>query len=187
MNFRRHESREYTAFVESSGVTPPPAIDRAVRETIGAKLQPSFGRVFSKLSVTHVVASAVTLSVCPQFQFRLVGEGHGLMELFMDAFGPLGCTIACGVFFMGVSAALATAVLNREEARSLRGRTLPAVLALLLPSLGFFALAGAMSGALSPTDFVQTDTLVWLLGGLAGGWTTLSAGLGLRLRSLSAG
>ena len=85
---------------------------------------------------------------------------------------------------MGASAAIAMGILNREEARALRGRDLAAVLSLLLPSLGFFLLIGVMRGILTTVDFLQLDTLIWILSAIAGGWATLRSGLRLRFQTL---
>ena len=186
MKSRQDESREYRAFLSQQEISAPPALDIAVRREIRERLSPSFVQVWSKLGISHLAASLVTLSVCPQFQFRLLGEGHGLMGVFMDWFGPVGCTVACAVFFMGTSSVLSSWVLERDEIRELRGRTLPAVLGLLLPSLAFFALVGVMSGTTGLADFLQADTALWTLGALVGGWATLRAGLGMRLRPQAA-
>lgn len=132
----------------------------SIQTAVLSDLSPSFLRVLAKLGVIHVLTSLVTLSICPQFGFRLWGEGMGLMNVFMRL-GEVGCALACGIFFLGASLLLASVILKRAEWRTIRNHRLLTVTALLLPSLGFFRI---MDGV-----FFLEFSLGWLIGaGFAG-------------------
>ena len=84
-----------------------PGISRNILSRVHADLNPSAYFVFSKLLIIHVFSALVTLSMCPQFGVRLLGEGMGLMHTFM-ILGPFGCLVACGMFFTGTSVFIAS-------------------------------------------------------------------------------
>lgn len=154
-------SAEYAEFRSAHASVPAPS---ALLERVHRDLNPSLTHLLTKISLIHIVSALVTLSVCPQFGFRLIGEGHGLMHYFM-ALGSAGCPLACGVFFLGTSFSLSAFVMNRDELRKLRESRLLILTVLVLASLGFFKV---MDG-----EFFLEFSLFWIVGAFLGGWLTL--------------
>ncbi len=138
-------------------------------------LHPSAWRVFTKLAGIHFAVALLTLSVCPQFGFRIFGEGHGLMHTFMQ-FGVVGCMAACGAFFVGTSVLVASLLLLPEEIRVLRQRRALQLGSLTTLSLGAFFMAN--------TTIVAHLGLIWAAGSVFGGLLTLEAGWLLRRKFL---
>jgi hypothetical protein len=96
--------------------------------------------VFGKVLTVHAGTALVTLSLCPQFGFRLLGQGFwSLFDLFM-IFGHTVCTILCAVFFLGSSLAVTRVVLNLEEWALYFRKFWIINLGILGTTLGFFAL-----------------------------------------------
>lgn len=143
--------------------------DQAFFDLVSRDLNPAPSRVFAKLLSIHAVTTLFTLSVCPQFGFRLLGEGMGLMHFF-SVFGEYGCLFACGSFFMGTSLLVASLLLSRDEIRQVRKHRVLELGSLALLSLGFFfmldqsiliplAVAWVMGGFLSSQAFLE---LAWV-------------------------
>jgi hypothetical protein len=143
-------------------------------ETIDRQLNPSIWSVLTKLVAVHLFASLATLSVCPQFGFRIFGEGMGLMNVFM-LLGDYGCLVACGTFFMGSSLLLAALWLKIDEVRAIYSNRWLGIAALTLLSLGFFFMMDA--------QFVFGITMAWLIGAFLGGVLSLEIGWRLRVQS----
>ncbi|MCC7442672.1 MAG: hypothetical protein IT285_13640 [Bdellovibrionales bacterium] len=164
---------EFREFMSAEERTPPPGVTETILSRVRADLNPSAARVFSKLLAIHSVTAAVTLSFCPQFGFRLLGEGMGLMHVFM-AFGTYGCMVACGALFTGLSLLLAAFILRGEEIRKIRDNRLLTLGALTLLSLGFFIMVDA--------EIVFSLAVTWFAGALIGSWLTLELGWMIRFR-----
>jgi hypothetical protein len=166
---------EFEEFNSADPMSPPQGISERIFARVHMDLNPSAWKVFSKLSVIHFVTALATLSVCPQFGFRLFGQGMGLMGYFMHL-GEVGCTVACGTFFLGSSVLVAMMLLRPEEIRAIRSHRLLGLGALTLLSVGFFIMLQA--------DFVLGFYLAWAVGSLLGGILTLEAAWLIRLRLL---
>ncbi len=169
------KKKEFEEFKNAESMSPPLGISEQILTRVRTDLHPSAWKVFAKLSTIHFITALVTLSICPQFGFRLFGEGMGLMGYFMH-FGEVGCTIACGSFFLGSSILVAMMVLRPEEIRVIRGHKLLELGALTLLSIGFFIMLQA--------EFVLGFFLAWAVGSLLGGILTLEAAWLIRLRLL---
>ena len=111
--------REYEEFMNTSDLAVSSAVSRRILGGVYEDLNPSVWRVSGKLVLVHLLSAAVTLSACPQFGFRLLGEGMGLMHIFMR-FGTITCTFACGSVFLGFSVLAAMFFLRPEEIRKIR-------------------------------------------------------------------
>lgn len=163
--------KEFAEFMSTKGSTPPQALSEAILARVQTDLNPSALRVFSKLIAIHATTAVVTLSVCPQFGFRVFGQGMGLMHYFM-AFGTYGCMIACGAFFTGMSLLIAALVLRAEEIRKIHQNRILSLGAVTLLSLGFFIMVDA--------DILLSLALTWFVGAMLGSWITLEVGWTLR-------
>jgi hypothetical protein len=156
-------NEDWKAFLASDAVSgksveaPSPELKTAIDGALASDLEPSFPLVLGKLGFIHVATSILTLSVCPQFGFRLFGEGMGLMHVLMRL-GEWGCAVACGFLFVGASVLLGALIMRRSEWRSIRSNGLLALTALTLPSLGFFKV---MDG-----EFFLEFSIGWLIGAL---------------------
>jgi hypothetical protein len=169
------EWKEFCAWNPASSARAPHPLRAEILASVRADLEPSGSRVLAKLGVVHFVTSFVTLSICPQFGVRVLGEGMGIMHYFM-ALGEPGCALACGFFFLGATLLAAALVFSRAEWRRLRSHRVLSLAALLLPSIAFFKLMGG--------EFPLEFSIVWLLGALACG-LTLFEGV-WRMKSLPA-
>lgn len=156
--------KEFNEFKNSNKEPLPSSLSLNLFHRVNDDLNPSWVRVLGKLSVGHVLSALVTLSVCPQFGFRLFGEGHGLMHVFMEL-GKVGCPLVCGTFFLGTSILISTFLLSRDELRKLRRSRSLVLTSLVFVSLGFFKI---MDG-----EFFLEFSILWTLGALFGGWIFL--------------
>ncbi|MCC7441833.1 MAG: hypothetical protein IT285_09370 [Bdellovibrionales bacterium] len=146
-------------------------------ERVRTDLDPPASRVFAKLLGVHLAVSLITLSICPQFGFRVWGEGMGLMHLFMGL-GEVGCVAACGMFFTVSSIVAAALALSRDELRKLRRHGWLQAGALVFLSLGFFTMVAA--------ELVLTLTAAWALGAWFGSMVAMELGFRLRMGSTAA-
>jgi hypothetical protein len=164
---------DFDEFKNSDSIRPPDPLSKRILERVRHDLNPSGWKVFSKLSLIHFFTAAFTLSICPQFGFRLFGDGMGLMGYFMRL-GDYGCMVACGSIFLGSSIFVAMLLLRPEEIRVIRGNRLLELGALTLLSLGFFLMIHA--------EVVIGFALAWAVGSLLGGLVTLEIAWGVRYR-----
>jgi hypothetical protein len=165
-------SKDYQEFIGTTPVAPPLALTSAILTAVRHELSPSAWSVFFKLLSIHALSAVITLSICPQFGFRLLGDGHGLMAHFMR-FGSAGCMAACGFFFLGTSLLVASLLLQPAQLRVVRERRWVEIGSLAILSLAFFA-------AITP-GILLSPALFWLAGALAGAMCVME--LGWRLRA----
>lgn len=136
---------------------PDENIKQKIFRKVKRDLNPSGMEVFTKLSITHFFVAILTLTVCPQFRFRLIGEGEGLLNVFMN-FGEHGCMMACGSFFIGTSIFVAGLIFSNAELRVLRSEKWIFVAMIVFLSLGFFLM-------LKPSIVFYFSTF-WAIGSL---------------------
>jgi hypothetical protein len=158
--------QEYKLFLEDDSLATNTA-HTALFKRVHADLNPSVFKVFSKLVSIHIAVAAITLSICPQFGFRIFGDGMGLMHYFMRL-GSFGCPVACGSFFMGLSVLFACFILKGEEVRKIKKTWILQFGILALLSLGFFIMIDS--------DLILGFALAWLLGGMLGSLISLEIG-----------
>jgi len=164
--------KEFEQFIALPGEAPPPAVTERVMSEVRAELSPSTWAVFGKLVAVHAAVSIASLSVCPQFNVRVLGEGPGLMGQFME-YGDAWCHLLCGAFYLGSSALVAALLFSRPELRVLkraRWTVLPPLAGL---SLGVFALAQA--------ELTLAWVAFWLAGALVAAGVMIEALGRLRL------
>lgn len=164
---------EFKDFENTTGYAPSAGVLDSLKSQIQTELQPRVSNIMLKFSGIHILGAGTTLTVCPQFGLRILGEGHGLMGYFMNA-GPNLCFVLCGAFFLSVSLLLARVLLNKyERAVVIQNRRLFAFM-LLSFSLGALAMAGA--------EFTLIPVLLWAVGGSllmeTSRWTMAGARLG---------
>ncbi len=154
-----------------SNMQPPAELSEIILAKVRRDLDPPAIQVFIKLLGIHTVVSFLTLNLCPQFGFRLFGEGPGLMAYFMK-FGDAGCMAACGVIFLGATTFISSILLSRDEARKLIRQWPVHGLVLAGFSLAFF---------LSVDAYITFSAVIWwTIGSLMGGYASLRGGLLLR-------
>ncbi len=163
---------EYQDFLAGPVVMPPAHISESILARIHSDLNPSAWRVFSKLSLIHLIIGTITLLFCPQFGLGFT-DGIGLMALFMR-FGDQVCMLGCGAVFMGGSALTASLMLRSEEVRTIRQTELLQISVLALLSMGVFICTGA--------GVVAGLGIFWVLGSILGGLGTLELGWAIRNR-----
>lgn len=150
--------KDFEEFINSKGAPAREEILAKLKLEIEREVNPSMGTVALKMAGIHAVGGAATLTVCPQFGIRLVGEGHGLMHYFMVIGGPHLCYALCGAFFLSLTLLLARLLLSSYEQRQMVKSRWAVGVALLGGSLAVLTMAGA-------TWTLLTMTL-WLAGGL---------------------
>lgn len=168
------KQNDFLDFKNGEPVAPPLHLTEKIIGQVHSDLNPNPWKVFSKLSLIHFIVGLVTLSICPQFGFRIFGTGAGLMGAFM-ALGPYACGLACGSFFLGSSILVASLVFTPEELRQLRKNEFLAVSSLALMSMGFFIMLD--------TEVVLGFALAWLLGSMMAGMTLVEIIFALRIRA----
>jgi hypothetical protein len=167
-------NRDYEEFKQLEPMLPPKSVSESLLARVCADLHPSAWKVFSKLALIHFFTALGTLSLCPQFGWRLFGDGMGLMQYF-SGLGDTGCGVACGSLFLGSSLLIATFLLRPEEVRRLRKNRVLELGALTLLSLGFFVMIHA--------EIAIGFLLAWLVGSVLGGIATLELGWVIRLKT----
>jgi len=113
--------------------------------------------LFLKILFIHLVSAGVTLTFCPQFGIRVLGEGMGISHYFMQ-FGEEVCGLFCGGIFLSSSVILSVFFLSTGDWALLRSRKWIFVAALVLLSVGVFKI---MNG-----EFFLSFTIAWILGAL---------------------
>lgn len=165
---KQNTQNEFKKFKDLKGENPPATLNESVLNFVQNDLNPKPLFVFTKLSLIHFVSALVTLSICPQFGFKLGEDSMGLMHYFMD-FGPVGCAIACGGFFLGTTLFAASVILKPQEILAIRSHRFVSVAALVLLSLSFFLMIDAQA-------LLKSITLAWAIGSFISGLIVLEAG-----------
>lgn len=171
------DEKDYQEFLQAESVSPPKGLGENIFKAVSADLTPSAWKVFSKLSLIHFLSALLTLSICPQFGFRVFGSGHGLMGVFMNL-GPYGCMAACGSFFLGTSVLAAVFTLQTEEIKTLRKYSWVQIATLAMLSFGAFLMIGA-------EEIVFSFALTWIAGTFLGAFSILELGWFVRRKSLA--
>jgi hypothetical protein len=170
--FEEETNKDFKEFMQTDSVTPPFILQENIFSIVHKDLNPSVWYVFSKMSLIHLSAGIVTLSLCPQFGFRFFGEGPGLMRFFSHL-GTYACTSLCGAFFVGTSLFVSGFVLRPEELKSLRNHRWLQVSTLTFLSLGAFIMLD--------TKILFAFAASWLVGSILGGVAMLELGRILKL------
>lgn len=166
---------DFTEFLMNEPVEVPRELTEKILLQIKTELNPSFMKVFGKISSTHFVIGFFTLLFCPQFDISITSQ-LGLVPFLMQ-FGHEVCTFGCGVIFVGMSVLFSSFYLKPEELKMLKKHQILQLLVLSSLTLGFFIAIGA--------EIVLSLGLIWLTGAFVGG--ILSLNLGLSLRRLQLG
>ncbi len=167
--------KEFEEFTNAEPVSPPKGLSEQIFARVSADLNRSPWSVFAKLSLIHFVTALFTLSICPQFGFRLFGDGMGVMGYFMHL-GDYGCMVACGSLFLGASILVAMMVLRPEEIRVIRRHRTLELGALTMLSIGFFLML--------KVEIIVGFLAAWAVGSLIGGVLALEIAWGVRARLL---
>ena len=152
----------------------PNHLNEKILADIHGKLKPKLSSLLAKVFFIHIMTAVVTLSLCPQFGFKLFKLPVNLMHSFM-AFGMPVCNFLCGLFFTATSIIVASFILNRDELRVIRFQKSLLSATLLLSSIGFFSI-------MNPNLFLEFSFL-WLLGAVVGIVLTLKISFSLRMQS----
>lgn len=157
--------RDFESFVNDTAISTSAGILQEVQKRITAQT-PRLKSVIAKLAVIHLFASAISLTMCPQFGVNFITTGHGLMHYFMQI-SETYCYILCGAFYLALTFLLARFILSFDEWLVIKRSRAMTILSLSLVSLGAFYLH-------TPQIHWQI-ALLWLFG----------ASLGAELVSLS--
>lgn len=159
--------KEFGRFLEGEPAKPPAEISRRILERVRGDLHPPFGVVLGKLTLAHLVAGLLVLTVCPQLGVGPWIGGHGVMALFMPL-GPAACSALCGALFLGASQLAAALCLTPEEwVRARRWEWANVTLLIALSIAALMLLGGS---------FHVPSLAVWSLGAAVGGWLCLHLG-----------
>jgi hypothetical protein len=119
----------------------------------------TWGRLVTKSLVMHGFASLFTLSICPQFDYRLAHWAR-LDHIFMH-WGEGWCSFWCGVLYMSVTALVLPGVLSAAEVKKLKPWWSVGVILLSVVSLLVFTVLGG-------SDIWDTLTFLWIFGAVLG-------------------
>jgi hypothetical protein len=148
----------------------PEKVNNEILNTVFKKLNPNLTQLIGKVFMVHLITAVITLSICPQFGFKIFRLPVNLMHTFMN-YGMPVCNFLCGLFFTTTSMIVASIVLKRDEVRAVRYQKTLVTLTLILSSIGFF-------GIMNPNLFLEFS-LLWLLGAVMGITLTLEAAFSL--------
>lgn len=163
-------NEEFKAFVSAGELEPPKNMSSMILSTVHDDLNPLAYKVFSRLTLIHLLVGTATLLFCPQFGINIL-PGMGLMGLFMK-FGDTICMMACGAVFLGFSALIASFILRPEEVKVIRKNKILQLSLLATISVGAFICFGEAT--------ILSLSLLWVLGSILGGLTTLEVGWQIR-------
>lgn len=158
-------------FLNSQELTPPKNLSDVIVSKVHRDLNPSAQRVFGKILIIHLIASAVTLSICSQFGIQIF-HAFDLMHVFMSVAGSAYCMSFCGALFLGISAFSIAFFLRIEELRKVSNNAFLQIALLTIISLAALFFLGA--------EILLIPALLWLAGAVGVG--TLSLKVGLRVR-----
>ena len=166
---------EFAEFCQADEAAPPPSLSEQIKTRVSRSLSFLPWIVFAKLSLVTLAGGSATLLVCPQF--ALAHPGHStIISHFFHSLGPVGCNLACGATFMGISLLLASLVLGGNEVSLIRRHKFIQVPAIAALFLSLFFCAGA--------EVFFEAAILWWLGGVAAGLATLE--IGWQIRALAA-
>jgi len=150
---------DFDKFLALNPVEPPSHLSDKIISEVHQDLNPKVHLIFTKLTLTHLISSCLTLSLCPQFGFSLWGGKDYLMKYFM-LLGHYGCMFACGLFFIGTTFLFSFFVFSREEMRAVRQKKWIKIFALVVLSLGTFFMFDR--------NILLIPGLIWSLGCVVG-------------------
>lgn len=153
-------NRDFEDFLKTDTVVPSEHVHRRLQQVV-LEEAPRTTTTAMKLAGTHLAASIITLTACPQFGLRLFYDGHGLMHYFMDL-GDAACWFLCGFFYLSVTALMARFVLQPGDWGLLRQRRMLWMPSLIALTMGALIM---MSG-----EFSVQYGLMWALGSGAALW-----------------
>lgn len=165
-------AKDFAAFTRGSD-EPPAEVSKRLLQQVHARMTPSFLKLLPKILILHLLSAVLSLSICEQFGFRLIGEGPGLMGTFASL-GTYGCMAACGFVFLGLSLLLCGLFLEFEDLSFLRKRRFAVV--------GVLSFASLLSFLAGQGFVVIGSALAWGAGSMLGGLAILEAASWLRLR-----
>jgi hypothetical protein len=162
---------EFKEFLEGKPEQVPRQLTNKIKEEIHRKLNPSLKRVFFQLALIHGIVSFLTISICPHFGIEIIPGMNGLSAAFMKI-GMSFCMMACGIIFMGAGILAAVFLMPPEYVMALKRQKLFHLVILTFLSCGVLISFGEVLA------FGWIG--LWLLGGLAGSFSSFT--LGYRLR-----
>lgn len=158
---------DYKTFLLSENTVVPKQLSGNIFSQLQKLINPSPWFVFLKVLGIHIVIGFLSLSLCHQFGMNPFNTEASLSEWMMSMGGHSVCMIGCGIFFVGLSLALAGYFLSIEEVRALKRTEFLQTFALGTISLAIFSIVGA--------EMALTISGLWLLGALIGGFVATEA------------
>jgi hypothetical protein len=132
---------EFQEFLETRESVMPSEVERSLLAQMEQKIDPSFGLIFSKVSLIQAFAGLLLISICPQLGVGFSKESF-LMDFFMT-FGHHACTLLCGSLFLSLGVIGNWLFLTREEWRGYYQKALVFQPLILILSLFILAVLGA--------------------------------------------
>jgi hypothetical protein len=129
---------------------------------------PHISEVILLIGLTHIIASFISLALCPQFGVRLFFQSAGLDSYFM----PLGheaCFFMCGFIYLGGTFFLASLIFPTDAWIVLKQSRFLIITAFGLISMGTLTMIGHSAS-------IELST-IWFLG------SYLGASISLRLKN----
>lgn len=169
MNDTKQWLKEFEEFLESKSEDP-----KINSQTLFAKIKsdlcPDFSSILLKILGIHMVIGFLTLFFCPQFGVNL-GTSWFMNHILM-MYGQTLCSLACGILFLGTSAAINLFFLNLDELRVLKQHQLMPWFGLAIFSFFVFFIFGHAT--------LELLSLLWVVGACLAGWLITQLGYQLR-------
>ena len=154
--------QDYTNFINSRGLVPPPKLDYKILNFVHADLDPGHAIVFLKLISIQGLIGVLTMLFCPQFNFSLTNN-YDLFHYFHHTFGASMCMALCGLIFVGSGAIFASYTLSNNEINKIKELRLLYFMSVTALLLSVFIMVGA--------SFYLKLIAFWFLGAVIGGIT----------------
>lgn len=164
--------KDFEQFLKNEADAVPMTSQSEVLNAVHAELNPSPLKVFLKSSGIFSAGGLTSLVFCPQFGISL-GSSHGLMSYLMN-YGEEVCMLGCGILFMGLGLLAVALFLKPEEVRVFRSYR--------ILQLAFFSLLSISAFYCAGGEVIASSALIWSLGAILGGATSLD--LGWRMRKV---
>lgn len=147
---------EFNEFMGDTNNKMPRSVEQIVKDSIIAKLSPTYKFVFFKVSIIQAFCGILLIAACPQLGVSFF-EHSWLMNVFMN-FGHHVCTFLCGSLFLSLGVLGNWMLLSREEWKLYYQEAFKFQFSILVTSICFLLIFGA-SG-----QYILF--LLWSIGGL---------------------
>ena len=160
-------NQDFHDFLSGKKQGPSEQTSQQVLNLIHRDLEPQHKIIFLKILAIQAFIGALTLLLCPQFNFSL-SNNYQVFHFFHKNFGHYGCMAACGSVFLGSGAVFASSLLSYSEIQKIKQTKI----LYYLTFSGMTVLSFLFIGA----EIYLDAALFWMLGASTGGLLSFELG-----------